>query len=97
MDSTEREDFCRAVKYCIAHGYATIREPEAEVSYRSKYKRVRPPEEEFVLQKRSVASAKKVMAELKRKKVTGQAVVNAKIRLGMAEKRLAKARRAMGM
>ena len=92
-------EFVAECRYLIAKGVAngTITKPlETEiVAFRSKYRMARTPEDEFEFQKKTVASLKKQLSGL-----TGASMDKIKpvrIKLGMANSRLAKARSAMGM
>ena len=93
MDADERIGYLIAVQIGIRDGWIIPPDEKLdEVSFRTKYKRVREPADELEFQKKAVESARKAM-----KGKTGRELANAKIRLGMSRSRLDKARASMGL
>jgi hypothetical protein len=94
-------EFVAECRYLIAKGVAngTIIMPAKTevVAFRSKYRMARSPEDEFEFQKKSVASIKKQMAELTESGASADKILPIRIKLGMANSRLKKAREAVGL
>jgi hypothetical protein len=92
-------EFVAECRYLIAKGVAngTIIMPAKTeiVAFRSKYRMARSPEDEFEFQKKTVASLKKQLSELSGASM--DKVKPIRIKLGMANSRLKKAREAAGL
>jgi hypothetical protein len=81
----------------VAEGLITMPEKTKAVAFRSKYRMTRSPEDEFEFQKKSVASIKRQMAELTESGASADKILPIRIKLGMANSRLKKAREAAGL
>ena len=98
MDANLVSEFRLMVARGVADGSIKMPEPSTvQVSFRSKYRAQRSPEDEFSFQKRAVFTAKKQLANLLEAKAKSTKINHCKIRLGMAQNRLRKARLAIGM